>query len=114
VKVCGDSLRAGQLLQGLPSRVPVSVDLGASTDRVFLSLYGTGFRGATQATATVGGVSVPVSGFAAVGVYQGDDVVNMGPLPRSLAGRGQIDVALTFDGKAAKYGVRQHSLAVCH
>ena len=66
VKYAGHSLRAGQLLQGLPSRVPVSVDLGAST---------------------VGGVSVPVSGFAAVGVYQGDDVVNMGPLPRSWRGQ---------------------------
>ena len=47
------------------SRVLIPVDLGASTDQVFLSLYGTGFRGATQATATVGGVTVPVA-FAAV------------------------------------------------
>jgi len=99
VKYAGHSLRAGQLLQGLPSRVPVSVDLGASTDRVFLSLYGTGFRGATQATATVGGVSVPVSGFAAVGVYQGDDVVNMGPLPRSWRGAVRLTLRLPSTAK---------------
>ena len=87
--------------QPVGSRVPVPVDLGAPTDQVFLSLYGTGFRGATQATATVGGVTVPVSAFAAVGVYQGEDVVNIGPLPRSLAGRGEVSIALTFDGKPA-------------
>lgn len=81
----------------LGSRVPVPVDLGAATDRVFLSLYGTGFRGATQATATVGGLPVNAA-FAAVGVYQGEDVVNVGPLPHSLAGYGQIDVTVTFDG----------------
>ncbi len=79
------------------SRVPVPVDLGAASDQVFLSLYGTGFRGATQATATVGGMPVPAV-FAAVGAYQGEDVVNIGPLPYSLAGHGQTDVAVTFDG----------------
>jgi uncharacterized protein (TIGR03437 family) len=83
------------------SRVPVPVDLGASSDEVFLSLYGTGFRGATQATATVGGVTVPVSAFAPVTSYQGEDVVNIGPLPSSLAGRGDVGVAITFDGKPA-------------
>jgi uncharacterized protein (TIGR03437 family) len=84
----------------LGSRVPVSVDLGAASDQVFLSLYGTGFRGATQPTATVGGFPVNAV-FAAVAAYQGEDVVNIGPLPRSLAGRGEIDVAAMFDGKPA-------------
>ena len=82
------------------SRVPVGVDLGAEGDQVFLSLYGTGFRGAGQATATVGGVSVPAA-FAEVAAYEGEDIVNIGPLPRSLAGRGQVDVVVTFDGQAA-------------
>jgi uncharacterized protein (TIGR03437 family) len=84
----------------LGSRVPVPVDLGALGDQVFLSLYGTGFRNATQATATVGGVPVNAVS-AAVAAYQGEDVVNIGPLPRSLAGRGEIDVAAMFDGKPA-------------
>ena len=82
------------------SRVPVPVDLGAEGDQVFLSLYGTGFRGASQATATVGGVNV-VAAFAPVAAYVGEDVVNIGPLPRSLAGRGQVDIVTTFDGKDA-------------
>jgi uncharacterized protein (TIGR03437 family) len=105
IRVAADATQSQDYLfdptKPVGSRVPVPVDLGASSDQVFLSLYGTGFRGATQATAKVGGVTVPVSGFAAVGVYQGEDVVNIGPLPRSLAGRGEIDVATTFDGKPA-------------
>jgi uncharacterized protein (TIGR03437 family) len=77
----------------------VPVDLGSSSDQVFLSLYGTGFRAAGSATATVGGVSVPVSAFVPVTQYQGLDMVNVGPLPRSLAGRGEVNVVLSFDGK---------------
>jgi uncharacterized protein (TIGR03437 family) len=83
------------------NRLPVPVDLGATGDQVFLSLYGTGFRNASHATAIVGDVSVPVAGFAPVGVYQGEDVVNIGPLPRSLTARGEVSVVLAFDGKTA-------------
>jgi len=82
------------------SRDPVPVDLGSAGDQVFLSLYGTGFRNASQAIATVGGVSVP-GALAAVGGYEGEDAVNIGPLPSSLAGRGQVDIVVIFDGKAA-------------
>jgi len=73
---------------------PLPLDLGPSGDQIFLSLYGTGFRGAGQPTATVGGVTVPIAGFAATGVYQGEDVINIGPLPRSLAGSGEVYVAI--------------------
>jgi len=86
--------------QPVGNRVPIPVDLGATSDQVFLSLYGTGFRGATQPTAEVGGVTVPVA-VGAVTAYQGVDVVNIGPLPRSLAGRGQVEVVTTCDGKIA-------------
>jgi len=47
----------------------------------------------------VGGLNVPVLAFAAVPQFTGEDVVNIGPLPRSLAGRGEVSVVLTFDGK---------------
>ncbi len=82
------------------SRIPVPVNLGSAGDQVFLSLYGTGFRNAGQAIGTVGGVSVPAA-LAAVGGYEGEDAVNIGPLPSSLAGRGQVDIVVIFDGKAA-------------
>jgi uncharacterized protein (TIGR03437 family) len=87
-------------LEPVGSRVPVPVDLGSESDRVFLSLYGTGFRGASQATATVGGIRAPAA-FAAVAAYEGEDIVNIGPLPSSLAGRGQVDIVISFDGTAA-------------
>ncbi|HEY2860950.1 MAG TPA: hypothetical protein VGJ21_21245, partial [Terracidiphilus sp.] len=89
-------------LFNLKTLAPAPVDLGLASDKVYLSLYGTGFRGySAQPTATVGGVSVPVAGAAAVGIYLGEDVVNVGPLPRSLVGRGAVDVVVSFDGKPA-------------
>jgi uncharacterized protein (TIGR03437 family) len=81
----------------LGSRVPVPVDLGTQSDQVFLSLNGTGFRGATgQATATVGGLIVPV---VSVTTEQELDVVHIGPMPRSLAGRGEVSIVVTFNDK---------------
>jgi uncharacterized protein (TIGR03437 family) len=89
-------------LFNLKTLAPAPVDLGLDTDQVFLSLYGTGFRGySAKATATVGGLNVPVAGVAAVAMYLGEDQVNVGPLPKSLAGRGVVDVVVSFDGKPA-------------
>jgi uncharacterized protein (TIGR03437 family) len=89
-------------LFSLKTLAPAPVDLGLATDQVYLSLYGTGFRGyAGQAAATVGGIGVPVSGVAATGTYLGEDIVNVGPLPRLLVGRGTVDVVVSFDGKPA-------------
>jgi uncharacterized protein (TIGR03437 family) len=83
------------------TRDPALVDLGLPGDQMFLSLYGTGIRAGANATATVGSVTVPVSAFVAVPSYPGLDVVNIGPLPRSLEGRSEVDVAFSVDGKAA-------------
>jgi len=75
--------------------------LGTETDQVYLVLYGTGIRSAkslSTATATVGGVSVPVPYAGAQGQYAGLDQVNVGPLPRSLAGKGAVSIIVTVDG----------------
>jgi uncharacterized protein (TIGR03437 family) len=88
-----------QLVSGSVLALPVS--LGPSTEQVYLELYGTGFRNAKSITATVGGVSVPILGWAAQGQYVGEDQVNIGPLPRSLAGAGNVNIVITADGKAA-------------
>ena len=78
------------------------LDLGAATDQVVLLLFGTGMRGVKQqATATLGGTPVSVAGPVAQGQYAGLDQVNLGPLPRSLTGRGELVIQLTVDGKAA-------------
>lgn len=59
-------------------------------DQIYLLLYGTGMRGGT-ATATVGGISVPVAGPVAQGQYEGLDQINLGPLPLRIGiGKKQI------------------------
>jgi len=83
------------------SQAAIPVDLGSPGDQVFLSMVGTGFRGASMVTAMVGGISVPVQSFAPVDQFQGEDLVTIGPLPGSLAGRGAVDMIITFDGKPA-------------
>ena len=78
------------------------LDLGAAADQLILLLFGTGMRGfKQQATATIGGVSVPVAGPVAQSQYAGLDQLNLGPLPRALAGRGELTIVVTVDGKAA-------------
>ena len=76
---------------------PLAINLGAADERVFLIAYGTGFRSRTSATATIGGTSAEVM-TAAQGQLVGLDQANI-LIPRSLIGRGLVDVILTIDGK---------------
>ena len=82
--------------------VPLPIDLSPEMEQVYLLLFGTGWRGFTsQVTATVGGESVPVLGAGPQGQFVGLDQINIGPLPRSLAGRGEVNIVLTVDAKQA-------------
>lgn len=81
----------------------IPIDLGPATDTVVLVLYGTGVRNRSAQSA----VSVKLGGEDAMALYAssapgfvGLDQVNV-IVPRNLIGRGEIDVALTADGKAA-------------
>ena len=83
--------------------VAVPIDLGPETDQVFLLLFGTGIRGRSAlsaVTASIGGTDSEVLLAGAALGFAGLDQVNL-RLPRSLAGRGEIDVALAVDGRAA-------------
>jgi uncharacterized protein (TIGR03437 family) len=82
------------------SFAPLAMDAGAASDQLILSLYGTGLRAARSVTATLGGVDAPVLGFAAQSQYAGLDQVNV-RVPRELKGRGEVDLLLKADGKAA-------------
>jgi len=77
----------------------VAQPIDLSAGQIYLELYGTGIRAAKSVTATVGGVSVPVLGWAVQSQYAGLDQVNIGPLPASL--KDQVTVAVTADGMAA-------------
>ncbi len=82
--------------------VPAPIDLGPPTDQVYLLLFGTGIRGArSPVTATAGGQNVPVLGAVPHSVFVGLDQVNIGPLPRTLIGRGEIPLILTVEGRPA-------------
>jgi uncharacterized protein (TIGR03437 family) len=81
----------------------VPLDLGPAGEQVILILYGTGirFRSAlTAVTAKLGGVDAQVSFAGAQGSLVGLDQVNA-LIPRNLIGRGEVDVVLTVEGKAA-------------
>ena len=80
------------------------IDLGAAGDQVYLILYGTGIRfrsNLTNVVVTIGGTPVSVLYAGEAPGFVGLDQINVGPLPRNLAGRGQADVVVTVDGKPA-------------
>jgi uncharacterized protein (TIGR03437 family) len=84
-------------------RVPLAIDLGPESDQVFLVLFGTGFRrrsALSAVTATIGGAEAEVLFAGTQGGLAGLDQANI-RIPRSLAGRGEVEVVLRVDGKAA-------------
>jgi uncharacterized protein (TIGR03437 family) len=83
--------------------VPRPIDLGPDTDQVFLILFGTGIRGRTS----LGNVSLKIGDVDVIPQYAGPqpdfvglDQVNA-PLPRSLMGRGVVNINLTVEGRTA-------------
>ena len=100
LRVAADGTRTYGLIFDPNTGNPTPVSLGSSSDQVYLLLYGTGMRFAS-ATATIGGVAVPVEGPAAQEQYTGLDQINLGPLPSSLAGLGKADIVVTANGTPA-------------
>jgi uncharacterized protein (TIGR03437 family) len=83
--------------------VTLPIDFGPTADRVFLAFYGTGIRGRASLSdvqMTIGGEPVTVSYAGSQGSMMGVDQVNA-EIPRSLAGRGEVDVVMTVNGKTA-------------
>lgn len=83
--------------------IDLGPDLGGDSDQVFLILFGTAFRGrgALAATsATIGGAASEVSFAGPQGSLAGLDQANL-RIPRSLAGRGNVDVVFKADNKTA-------------
>jgi uncharacterized protein (TIGR03437 family) len=83
--------------------VPRPLDLGPTTEQVYLILFGTGLRnhhGLQTVSAQIGGVEAPVQYAGAASGFVGLDQVNL-QLPRSLIGRGETDIVLSVDGKFA-------------
>lgn len=80
--------------------VAVPIELSNPNEQVFLILYGTGLRlrsSLSAVSASVGGQMTDVLYAGLQGEFIGLDQVNL-PLPRSLAGRGEVEVQVTADG----------------
>ena len=85
------------------SCAPVPIELGSETDQVILVLFGTGLRFRSVPSAVqvvIGGQVADVLFAGAQNEYLGLDQVNV-RLPRSLRGRGLVDVVVSVDGKIA-------------
>jgi endoglucanase len=80
--------------------VAAPIDFGASTDRLFLLLYGTGFRNASVFSLQVGMANLALSYAGKQPQFSGLDQTNA-ELPRSLAAAGEVVVNFQADGKPA-------------
>jgi uncharacterized protein (TIGR03437 family) len=81
--------------------VAAPIDLGPETDQVFLVLFGTGFRSHERGVeCTIGGVNAEVLFAGPQGVFTGLDQANV-RLPRTLIGRGEVELVMTVDGRTA-------------
>lgn len=105
LRVSGDGAQTPEnfyQVDGSGAVVPVPINLGPDTDQVFLILYGTGFRaaGTANTTMTIGGQNAQVSFAGDQGAFAGLDQVNV-LLPRSLAGKGSVNIVLTASGQTA-------------
>lgn len=78
--------------------IDVPVDLGPAADQVVLVLYATGLNGQSGTTATIGGTGTTPLYAGPQGQFAGLDQVNL-LLPRTLAGRGKVEVTITTAGK---------------
>jgi uncharacterized protein (TIGR03437 family) len=92
-----------QCSAGAGSCVPLAVDFGPEGEEVFLSLFGTGIRGRSSLDAvrvTAGGLPLEVLYAGPQGQFPGLDQLNV-RLPRALAARGEVELLLAVDGRAA-------------
>lgn len=82
---------------GTCNTVPIAID---SQSTVYVSLYGTGIRGGSSVTCTVGNATVPVLYAGPQGEYPRLDQVNIS-IPASLRSSGEVDVVVTTGGTAS-------------
>lgn len=83
--------------------VAAPIDVSDPTEQVFLLLFGTGIRNRSSLAnvrASIGAVGTEVLFAGAQSGFVGLDQCNL-RLPSTLTGRGEVDVILTVDGKAA-------------
>jgi uncharacterized protein (TIGR03437 family) len=93
------TLPAAQCLTAPLSCSTVAITF-AQGSQVYLVLYGTGIRDGSKFSVMIGNTPAPVIYAGPQGDFPGLDQVNVS-LPPTLAGSGEVDLALTVDGTAA-------------
>ncbi len=80
-----------------------SLDFGSSGEQLYLALFGAGVRfrrSTTPVVVRIGGVESQAIFAGAQGGFVGLDQINV-LVPRSLAGRGEVDVMVIVDGRTS-------------
>ncbi len=80
-----------------------AIDFGAASDQLYLIIFGTGFRSRSSlggVTCDLGGVGASIDYAGPQNFYAGLDQVNL-LLPRTLAGKGEVNINLRVDGLTA-------------
>jgi uncharacterized protein (TIGR03437 family) len=89
--------------QTLNQFVAAPIEMGGANDQVFLVLFGTGLRrrsSLSNVAIKIGGEDAQVTFAGAQGDFAGLDQVNA-RIPRSLVGRGDVEVVVSIDGQTA-------------
>jgi uncharacterized protein (TIGR03437 family) len=76
------------------------LNVGDTTETLYVELYGTGIRGASTVQCFVAGETVPTYYAGPVAAFAGLDQVNIA-IPKSLAGSGDVRVYFVADGVAS-------------
>ena len=85
-------------LAPLGERVPLPIDFGGEDEQVFIAFFVTGTRGANGGvTVTIDGEDVPTSPIVESQQFVGVEQFNVGPIQRTLMGRGVVDLAAKVD-----------------
>src|SRR5262245_45113774 len=79
---------------------PKEIDLGPEGDLVLLIAFGSGIRGLTSRSATIGGQNAPVDAVVPAPGFEGLEQINI-IIPRSLISSGLVNVVFTADNKPA-------------
>ncbi len=84
------------------SLAPIPLDMGPEGSQLYIFLYCTGMRNHMgNVSVKVNGIEAPYSGPVDQMQFAGLDQLNVGPLPRSLIGGGEVDIEVMIDGKDA-------------
>ncbi len=86
-------------IAGTRSNLPIPFAPAGS--EIYLSLWGTGFRGASSVQVLIGDIDIPVLAAVAHSEFAGLDQAVIGPLPPELADAGEATIKLLADGVAA-------------